>query len=328
MTHTLDLAAVTAVGTEGGLTTLRLAHPLVIRAADGQRPVIRLARPLAFRADDVSGVDAGVQQTLGVHLQGLYLARADGFAGPALIARAAVATLTLDGCTLDPGGHRLPDGTRAPLATAMRLTDDHGFDDPQEEIDFTPTPRIVVRRSIVGALEIDRDYYLALEDSIVDAGGGLIGGTTPLAVGAATGSPATAWGPALEVERMTCFGRMRVASATGRGGLWVQRLEVLDTLVGCIKYSYFSGDHDRLPQNHACVRGPRARLGFVGEAHGSPGYAQLARTSDRHLLEEGPESDEMGAFGYLLDAHKWKNLSIRLREFMPVGVRPVIVPLT
>jgi hypothetical protein len=36
----------------------------------------------------------------------------------------------------------------------------------------------------------------------------------------------------------------------------------------------------------------------------------------------------MGAFGFLLEAHKWTNLHVRLREFMPVGVRPLVVPVT
>jgi hypothetical protein len=36
----------------------------------------------------------------------------------------------------------------------------------------------------------------------------------------------------------------------------------------------------------------------------------------------------MGAFGFLLEAHKWINLGIRLREFMPVGLRPLPIAVT
>jgi hypothetical protein len=36
----------------------------------------------------------------------------------------------------------------------------------------------------------------------------------------------------------------------------------------------------------------------------------------------------MGAFGYLLESHKWKNVGIRLREYTPIGVRPVLIPVT
>ena len=38
--------------------------------------------------------------------------------------------------------------------------------------------------------------------------------------------------------------------------------------------------------------------------------------------------DAMGAFGFLLEAHKWHNIQIRFREFMPVGVRPLLIPVT
>ena len=103
---------------------------------------------------------------------------------------------------------------------------------------------------------------------------------------------------------------------------------MLDNQHGCIKWSWFSGDADRLPPNHFCVRAPDARLAFTSERFNDPGYAQLAREPTCASARSGPDDDAMGAFGFLLDAHKWTNLQVRLREFMPVGVRPLIVPVT
>lgn len=330
LTHDLDLAAVPGVGDEGGRKVLRLVHDLRIRAADGARPVIRLARPLAFRVHDVTGPGAdAVMATLGVRLEGLYLARAAGFTGDALIERAAVNRLFVDGCTLDPGGALGHDGVRAPSLASMRLDDDHGFTLPAEIAAFDQIPSIHLRGTICGALCIDSSYLLTLETSIVDAGAGVATPLAALAVGPATGDPATAWGPSLTVVRgMTCFGRMRVWRATGEGGLWVHRLEVHDTLSGCLRASRFAGDGDRLPSHQGCVSGGAARLGFVDEAFGRPGYAQLRRDCGRAILEEGPQGDEMGAWGFLLTTHKWKNISIRCREFMPLGVRPVLITVT
>jgi len=330
LTHDLDLAAVPGIGDEGGRRVLRLAHDLVIRAADGERPVIRLARPLAFRVDDVTGPGAdAVMATLGVRLEGLHLARAAGFAGDALIERAAVNRLFIDGCTLDPGGALGLDGVRAPSLASMRLDGDHGFALPAEITAFDQIPSVHLRHSICGALRIDSAYLLTLENTIVDAGAGVAVHLAPLAVGPATGDPATAWGPVLTVVRgMTCFGRMRVWSATGEGGLWVHRLEVHDTLAGCLRASRFSGAGDRLPRHQGCVFGEAALLRFVDEAFGRPGYAQLQRDCGRAILEQGPGGDEMGAWGFLLTTHKWKNISIRCREFMPLGVRPVLITVT
>lgn len=330
MTHDLDLATVVGIGSEGGQSVLRLGRSLWIRARSGQRPVIRLARPLAFRPEAV-GTD--LEDTLTVKLEGLYLTRGSGFgATDALISRAALHQLILDGCTLDPGGFialdGTPSGTRQPMRYAMDVTNDYGFTNPAEETDFDQTPELIISRSICGPLAIDSDYLLRLTDSIVDAGSGVETATPAYAVHAATGDPATLWGPELTVNGLTCFGRMRVESATGQGGIWTQRLEAHDNQKGCLKFCYFSGDNDRLPPHHACVFGHAARLVFVSEYFGEPGYAQLRLSSDPRILENGPGYDQMGAFGYLLNTHKWKNIHIRYREFMPVGIRPVLIPMT
>jgi hypothetical protein len=174
---------------------------------------------------------------------------------------------------------------------------------------------------VVGSLEIDSGYTLEVTGSVIDGG-------SEFAVRAATGDPEVAWGPPLTVQGMTAFGRMRVEEVTGDGGIWLQRLEAHNNQKGCIRFSYVSGDADRIPPHHGVVFGPAVRLLFTSEVFGEPGYAQLRLVSDRRVLEEGPERDEMGAYGYLKNAHKWKNISIRYREFVPAGIRPLPVPVT
>lgn len=302
-----------------------------IRAAAGQRPVIRLKQPLAFAPKNVSSSDAdqAAMSSLMVRLEGLYLTRDPAFpAGAALIARAALNQLHVLGCTLDPGGFVKLDGNRAPMWNAMRLADGFGFSDPAKLAAFDQTPDIRIERSIVGALAIGTSYTLTLSGSIVDAGTGV--GETPgaFAVCAPTATPAADWGPDLIVDGMTCFGRMRVMRASGAGGIWTGRLEVHDNQAGCIRFSCFSGDADRIPPNHACVFATRIPLRFTSERFGAAGYAQITTSSDRHIREQGPADDEMGAFGYLLETHKWKNVGIRLREYTPIGVTPIVIPIT
>src|SRR5690606_21547325 len=124
MTHDLDLSAVLGAtdADDPGNHDLRLNRTLIIRAADDQRPVIRLAQPLRFRPANVVGatseqqaqIDA-VNAGLTVRLEGVYLTRGAGFpAGRALIERAALHSLEIIGCTLDPGGYVGLDGTVAP----------------------------------------------------------------------------------------------------------------------------------------------------------------------------------------------------------------------
>jgi hypothetical protein len=329
MVHDLDLAAVSGTVVEAGGPNLRLNRPLVIRAADGQRPIIRLRQPLRFRPTRLTGANPTDQGRLTVRLEGLYLTRGPGFpAGAPLIARAALNRLEIIGCTLDPGGFRQLDGTRAPIRDAMRLAQPYGFANAADETAFNQTPAIIVQRSIAGPLLIDVGYNLTLEDAIVDAGRGVADDPDQaFAVSGAT-DPVDGWGPPTGVSGATLFGRMRVWQIGGQGGIWVHALEVLNNQKGCLKYSYFSGVGDRLPQHHACVVGTAAKLRFTQEWFSDPAYGQLALSADFRIRERGPKDDAMGAFGFLLEAHKWRNLQIRFREFMPVGVRPLLIPVT
>jgi hypothetical protein len=325
LVHALDIGALAGTAVDGGVS-LRLAQSLTIRAADGHRPVVLLAHPLAFRPVDAASATTDMPA---VRLEGIHLARDATFpAGGALVTRAALARLELIGCTLDPGGHSLRDDSRAPMGPALQLANGYGFALPADENAFVPTPDIVIQRSITGALAIDDRYRLDISDSIVDAGLGV--GDPPngaFAIGAAT-DPANAWGAPLAFQSITCFGPARVTEVGGAGGLFAQRFEVLDNQHGCIKWSWFSGDADRLPPNHFCLHASDARLAFTSERFNDPGYAQLARGSDVRIRTRGPDDDAMGAYGFLLEAHKWINLQVRLREFMPVGVRPLVVPVT
>ncbi|MCP4401358.1 MAG: hypothetical protein GY801_29170 [bacterium] len=325
MTHELDLS------------TIPLNRSLIIRAADNQRPIIKLVQPLRFRPTKVNGENAeeqkqldAIMSNLTVRLEGLYLTRDNSFpADEPLIARAALHSLEIIDCTLDPGGFRKLDGKRALIHTSMKLEKLYGFDELSGEKEaFNQIPEIILRRTVTGPLLIDAGYTLSLTESIIDAGKGVNDDPEDRFAVSAANDPANNYGPPTQVNGITVFGRMRVKSICGRGGIWVHALEVFHNQKGCIKFSYFSGKGDRLPQNHGCVKGTEAQLRFVSEIFGRPAYGQLTHATDFRIREKGPNDDAMGAFGFLLEAHKWRNLQIRFREFMPVGVRPLLIPVT
>jgi hypothetical protein len=369
-THELDLSAVPGIGSTGGAFSLRLPvpqpsadgsrpWPLTIRAAIGERPVVRLAQPLRLRPEVIGGGVAVDRQALqNVRLQGLYLTRGATFpSGDALIEQVVVNRLQIEGCTLDPGGALVLDGSdsggRAPLRLAMRLRADRGLT-PTQQAAFEQTPEIVLDRCIAGALAVDRNHRLGLVACIVDAGAGVDAATPPLSIGAATGNAEAEWAAPLAFDGITLLGRTRVEQARGEGAIFVHRLEVhdnQDSHVGallsarsqagetdvlaqlrhagsCIRASWFADEGNRLPQHVACLFAPDARLRFTAERFGAPAYAQLALDADRRLHDEGPSADEMGAYGFLLSSHRWKNVGIRLREFAPVGIRVLTIPVT
>ena len=363
-THSLDIGALPAVDrvTEGGLMSIKLNGPLIIRSADGQRPIVELARPLAFRpAKVVATPPTDVQQqreldavmnAMFVRLEGLYISRGKEFASDLpvaqrrflpLIARAALNRLEIMNCTLDPGGFGYYNGNRAPLLPGINLKEPYGFADAPDELQFKQTPEIVIQRSITGAVFTDEGYRLCITDSIVEsipvsvpqsAGPAKV---YPFAIGGATDRVKGFSGHTV-VKNVTILGRVRAYSIEGSGAIFTGVLEVFDQQVGCLKYCYFADDStspvppdevkNRLPQNFACVHAKSARLIFTSEYFGDPAYCQLSLECDPRILEEGTGSDQMGAYNFLLEAHKWRNLKIRFREFMPVGIRPLLIPVS
>jgi hypothetical protein len=341
--HPFDPAALDPADINAELgTSVLLECPLIIRAADGERPVIELARPLAFRPAKIAGATPAEQtvldariEALFVRLEGLYVARALNYgAGLPLISRTALNRLEVLGCTLDPGGFGRYDGSRAPLLPAMNLREPYGFATPADELAFTQTPEINVQRSVCGAICADEGYRLCLEDSIVESIPVVAGGVTlAFAISDAT-APATGYAGATTIRNVTVLGRVRAFSATGAGGIFTGAVEAFDQQTGCLKQCYFAGVAtpgsvpNRLPPHFACVFGDDARLIFTSERFGDPAYCQLSLGCDARILDEGVDMDQMGAFNFLREAHKWSNLRIRLREFMPVGVRPLLISVT
>lgn len=335
--HDIDLATISGVATDNGERTFRLARSLVIRASDGHRPIVRLRQPLRFRPAVVVGANATEQAAidaatanLTVRLEGIFFTRhTELAAAEPLLARAAVGRLEIISCTLDPGGWQKRNGTRAPLMPALHLDEHYGFvANSPEEIAFAPTPDVDIQRSITGALRLDNAYQVFLTESIVDAGAAPDAeGSTAFALAALT-APGLAWAPITDVRGVTFLGRVRVEAISGDGTLFCQQFEVHDNQHGCLKFCWFSAKADRLLPHHACVDADDAVLVFTSTFFEQPGYGQFAAQADWRIRQRGPGDDAMGAYGFLREAHKHTNLSIRLREFMPVGVRPLLIPVT
>jgi hypothetical protein len=339
MTYRLDLNQVQGTIVEDLHHNLGLNNMLVIRAADNQRPIIKLVNALRFRPVNVKGSTPPEQDEFDkimdlttVILEGLYITRGASFDGPALIERASINSLQLRGCTLDPGGYMMLNDERAPITTSIDLKIPY-FSDPVLEEAFNQVPSISLEKTISGPIFIHEDYLLLkLVNSIVDGGSGTHtkSALANIAVSGVSSDPTNSWSAPIDVQGLTVFGRMRSKKIedVSTGGIWVHPLEIFDNQSGCIKFSYFSGKSDRLPMHFGCVTGNEAALQFESEAFLNPSYGQLSHMTDFRILERGPNDDMMGAFGFLFDSHKRHNLQIRYREFMPVGLRPLIIKVT
>ncbi|MCC6168606.1 MAG: hypothetical protein IT329_15400 [Caldilineaceae bacterium] len=142
-------------------------------------------------------------------------------------------------------------------------------------------------------------------------------------------------------------GVAQLTRCTVLGRAYLHRLEasecILDdvTLVedvqqGCVRFSaWASGSH--LPSPYESVEVPARGPLFAARTFGRPDYALLRLTADAAILggavgatlREGAQNgSEMGAFNREQAAIKVRSLRIKLDEYMPLGLAPVIVHVT
>jgi hypothetical protein len=140
----------------------------------------------------------------------------------------------------------------------------------------------------------------------------------------------------LSLERSTCLGSVFAHRISASESLMAGFARASDIQHGCVRFSgYGLGSRLHQPYESVALRGPAAL--FVSQRFGDPGYAQLSRYADREIVNGDPgasvlagaqDGSEMGAFARERNAVKERGLQIKLREFMPVGLTPVLIYAT
>jgi hypothetical protein len=143
-------------------------------------------------------------------------------------------------------------------------------------------------------------------------------------------------------------GVVALTRSTVLGALYAHRLECSESIIddvaivddaqdGCVRFSAWPTG-SALPRKYESVRvAPRAPL-FVSRRFGEAGYAQLAAGADAAILGAttagtpsiaagSHDGSEMGAFCRDGVAVKVRSLLIKLKEYLPVGLTPVVVPM-
>ena len=337
LVHDLDLSAPELSGTtlvELGEHTLLLGSSIVIRCGRGDHwPIIRLARPLRFRPTLVRAADP-VTSPSSTQRYGTCSRRFEGGVHgrrrPGLPAwhcphhaRSRRPAGDQDR-TFDPGGYRrrqtVPGRQRALPRAALHLPEPYGFADPLDEDAFQPTPDVVVERSICGASASRRGLRAVIEDSIIDAAEP--GGAPALA-------PLSLSSPLPTLRRRSVrrsSSRMPLSSAapaslqraawsSGPIGSWCSTTKTAALRRPFLRRRRRAAAELRLrPRRRrpACVHQHVVRRSRLWPASPRLGHSHL-------LARRGRGDEAMGATNFLFEAHKWTNLQIRLREFMPIG---------
>jgi len=293
-------------------------------AAEGARP--SLVAAAAFR------LGQGPRTT--VVLDGLLLS-----GGPLVldeVGDAQTRTLVLRNCTLVPGHGRTPDGQpRQPGRASLIVLD--------------PFARVVVERSVLGAIVAVEGTRVEVTDSIVDAtargavavcgypepaGGGLRVVTTvaDMEVGDGT-EPAGE----LDLHECTVIGGAHVTQLDASNSLLLAELPAGDPRkaavwarrrqVGCVRYSYVP-EGSRTGKRYRCrpdVDDPPAvrratRPFFTSLLFGDPAYAQLSVTTPATVRRGADDESEMGVTHRLFTPQREDNLTLRLDEYLRFGL--------
>lgn len=246
--------------------------------------------------------------------------------------------LTLQHCTLVPG-------QTLEISGEAKYPESDSIDGKNTSNDLSVT----IKKSIVGSLRMPADSQcLYIQDSIVQSPlqiNGMIG----YAISADPSG--TKPGPPMYLERDTILGHVLVkelvmASET----IFTGQVEVRRQQKGCVRFSYVPSE-SITPRRYRCqpdlaLEAATAELNktltadeeklvlaklkprFTSTRYGEPGYAQLSLNCAEEICTGAEDGSEIGVFSSLKQPQRKANLSIRLKEYLPLGMEPGYIYIT
>ncbi len=153
---------------------------------------------------------------------------------------------------------------------------------------------------------------------------------------------ALAFGDGLvKLSRCTVMGRVAAHRLDASECILRELATADDRQDGCIRFTAWANG-SVLPRQYESVTVPQGAALFTSTVYGEPGYAQLLPTADLQRLPpaspDGPPQNtilsgaedgaEMGAYARDRNPIRARALLLKLREFMPAGLVPVVVNVT
>jgi hypothetical protein len=320
---------------------------LMIAAANGARPLIRLVEGQTWVIRSTSA-DARLR------LDGLFVS------GGTVMLAGSFAEVVITCSTLDPGdATRLAADGRALVPTQVivtgtvtALTIDRTIVGPVCARDYDPAidpPEAAPAAGFTGPAAIET---VTISNSIVQAlrapppesppqsppisppaSPPIFPGLIPAALSFADGT--------LALSRCTVLGRIEAHRLTASECLLTETVVVDDRQDGCIRYSALVAS-GQPPRTYACVLVAAGAPIFTSTRFGDAGYAQLREDADRQcrplatelavqatsIRAGSADGSEMGAFARDLNPIRARALAVKLQEYMPAAMTPVVFNLT
>jgi hypothetical protein len=245
-------------------------------------------------------------------------------------------TIVVRNCTLTPGHSRTGDGEASHPDRASLIVLD-------------PFARVVIERSVVGAIVAVEGSRVEVRDSIVDGsareslaicgrerpgGGGLrvvagvadmVTGDGLVAAGEVDLHEASVMGGihAYQLDASNSILLARLATGDLRkAAVWAQRRQV-----GCVRYS-FVPEGSRTGKRYRCQPDPgdpavkrrATRPFFTSLRFGDPAYFQLSTVTPAPIRKGADDESEMGVTHQLFTPQREANLLVRFDEYLRFGL--------
>jgi len=287
------------------------AQNLAIRAKAGKRPCLTFYNGPGSPTPASFLVTSSMQS---LELNGLLIS------GGPIVLHSPVQNLALIACTLDP------------QSNAMYAL--------QADSTSATGSNYLICRCVSGGLRLgDSVLNITVADSILDGAGGMAIAAPVVLSSPPAGLPSAATNATVQLERVTALGTVLCNVLQASESLLDSYVFVKDQQAGCIRFSRYELG-SVLPRRYRCVpseeQGTTCSSGrarcmpplFNSRRFGRPSYAQLASAGPPEIFVASEAGSEVGAFASRLNTIRLSNLKVKLQEFMPVGLTPVIIVAT
>lgn len=277
---------------------------LVVKAGVRRRPLFR------FRPADASTPAAwtmkGQQDSVGnrsrLWLDGLFVS------GGVIELSGYFKKVIVSACTFDPGAYgdeglpELSADQRSLVAGGIRVSG---------QVDS-----LLIDRCILGPISLDEGASidtLIIRDSIVQSFGDILAMNVPTGISS--------------LVRTTVLGKGFVRRLEAQSSIFHDIFSVADHQHGSLRFSAWA-EGSMLPRKYSSVQISRRQVLFNSLSFGRPDYAQLQDAAPQSISMGAEDGSEMGAFSREKNPIKEQGLLRKLREYMPVGLVPVLIHLT
>jgi hypothetical protein len=130
----------------------------------------------------------------------------------------------------------------------------------------------------------------------------------------------------VHAEVVTLVSNSIVWAALAAGDIWVSGLVADRKQQGCVRFSFLPVNAVT-PRRFRCVEQALAspQPYFFSLRYGNPTYMKMLACTDNLIRRGADDEGEMGAFHFVLAPQRESDLSVRLQEYLPVGLNIGII---